>query len=62
MVEEPHDLSVTGVLSSVAGPLADAGVAIFAISTYDTDHLLVSAADVGRAVNALTAASHDVSR
>lgn len=59
-VDEPHDLAVTGVLASVAGPLAEAGISIFAVSTYDTDHVLVSAAALERAVDALAAAGHDV--
>ena len=35
------DFSLTGVLASIAGPLAAAKVSIFAISTYDTDYVLV---------------------
>ncbi len=37
----PYDLSLTGVLVSFAKPLADAEISIFAISTYDTDYVLV---------------------
>ncbi len=40
-VEGPLDFSLTGVLSSLASPLAEAGVSIFAISTFDTDYILV---------------------
>ncbi len=39
----PLDFSLTGILASLANPLADAGISIFAISTYDTDYLLVKA-------------------
>jgi hypothetical protein len=35
------DFSQTGVLASIAGPLAAAKVSIFAVSTYDTDYVLV---------------------
>jgi hypothetical protein len=59
-VEGPLDFSLTGILASVAQPLADAGVSIFAVSTYDTDHVLVKEEDVQRAVRALTAAGHRV--
>lgn len=40
-VEGPLDLSLTGILASLAHPLAEAGIPIFAVSTYDTDYLLV---------------------
>ena len=54
------DFSLSGVLASLATPLADAGVSIFAVSTFDTDYLLVRDDDVGRAVHALQAAGHEV--
>lgn len=40
-VEGPLDLALTGVLASLTAPLATAGVAIFAVATFDTDYLLV---------------------
>jgi hypothetical protein len=39
------DLSHIGVLASLVGPLAQAGVSVFALSTFDTDYLLVKEAD-----------------
>jgi hypothetical protein len=42
------DFSVTGVMASLTAPLAEAGVGILGISTYDTDYLLVDA-DAGEA-------------
>lgn len=54
------DFAVTGVLASIAGPLANAGVSIFAISTYDTDYVLVRAHALPAAIATLTAAGHDV--
>jgi uncharacterized protein len=50
-VEGRLDLSLTGVLDSIASPLARAGVSIFALSTYDTDYVLVP----GRALDLVTA-------
>jgi hypothetical protein len=44
----------------VAEPLADAGVAIFPIATYDTDYVLVKDAHLDVAVQALTAFGHVV--
>jgi enamine deaminase RidA (YjgF/YER057c/UK114 family) len=48
------------VLASLAAPLAKAGVPVLAIGTFDTDHLLVKAAELDRALAALAAAGHDV--
>lgn len=53
MVQGPLDFSLTGVLASIAVPLARAGVSIFSISTYDTDYILVREESLERAVNAL---------
>lgn len=40
-IQGPLDFSWTGILASLANPLSDAGISIFAISTYDTDYILV---------------------
>jgi uncharacterized protein len=40
-VAGPLDFSLTGILSALAEPLATAGIPIFAISTFETDYLLV---------------------
>jgi hypothetical protein len=60
-VDGTLDFALTGVLASLAGPLAEADVPIFAISTYDTDYILVREDDLERAVEALAAAGHRVS-
>ncbi len=54
------DFALVGVLASLLGPLADAGVSAFAVSTFDTDYLLVKDGDYGRAVDALRRAGHGV--
>ena len=59
-VAGPLDFGLTGVLAALAVPLAEAGVPIFAIATYDTDHVLVRAERLGDAVAALRAAGHRV--
>ncbi|MGN6694848.1 MAG: ACT domain-containing protein [Aquihabitans sp.] len=56
----PFEFTLTGILAAVLVPLADAGVGIFAISTYDTDYVLVKATELDTAVSALGAAGHDV--
>jgi len=58
-VNGPLDLSLTGILASLAVPLAKAGVPIFAISTYDTDYILVKAADLEKAAVAIRDAGHN---
>lgn len=56
----PLDFSLVGVLASLAEPLARSGIPIFAISTFDTDHLLVKAANLEAAIAALESAGHVV--
>jgi uncharacterized protein len=55
------DFSLTGILASLAAPLAGAKVSIFAISTFDTDYLLVKDAELRRATEALRAAGFKIS-
>lgn len=55
-VQGPLEFALTGVLASIAVPLARAGVSIFALSTYDTDYVLVKEAALERAVEALSQA------
>lgn len=57
-VEGPLDFSLTGILNSLTAPLAAAGVSIFAISTFDTDYLLVNEKDFERTIENLVAAGH----
>jgi hypothetical protein len=52
--------SVVGVLASLTAPLAEAGISVFAISTFDTDYLLVKAEDLERAVDALRRRGHTI--
>jgi hypothetical protein len=59
-VRGPLAFSLTGVMASLASPLADAAVSMFATSTYDTDYVLVRADDVERASHALRSAGHRV--
>ena len=49
MVQGPLDFSVVGLLAAITEPLAISGISIFAISTYDTDYVLVKEAEISRA-------------
>jgi enamine deaminase RidA (YjgF/YER057c/UK114 family) len=52
-VPGPIPFDQVGVLASLAGPLTAAGISLFAVSTYDTDYVLVKEADLERALAAL---------
>lgn len=54
------DFDLTGILASVAVPLDRAGVSIFAISTYNTDYILIKDSDLGKAKRVLMANVHIV--
>ena len=57
-VAGPLDFGLTGVVSSLTRPLADAGIPVFVISTFDTDYLLVKEANLERARETLAGAGH----
>lgn len=59
-VEGTIPFSVIGVLASLTGPLAEAGVSVFAVSTFDTDYLLVKEAHWDKTVAALRRHGHEV--
>ena len=59
-VPGPLDFSLTGVLASLLVPLAEAGVPVFAVSTHDSDFVLVRQEDLPRACEALRGAGHAV--
>lgn len=54
------DFSQTGIIAQLTQPLANAGLSIFGISTYDTDHILVRNEDLEAARAALQAAGHTI--
>ena len=54
----PIPFTSTGVLASLTEPLARAGISLFALSTYDTDYLLVKGAVRAAAEDALRSAGH----
>ena len=58
-IDGPFAFDQIGVLVSLAAPLAGAGVAIFVVSTFDTDYILVKAHQLAQAIAALQSAGHD---
>lgn len=59
-VQGPLDFAETGILAALAQELARAGISVFALSTYDTDYLLVPAGRLSDARQALRADGHQV--
>ncbi|MFG3693474.1 ACT domain-containing protein [Stutzerimonas stutzeri] len=57
-VQGPFAFDQTGVLASFLDPLAVAAIGIFAVSTFDTDYILVKSANLDGAVAALKDAGH----
>jgi len=49
----PLPFETVGILAGLAHALASSGIAIFAVSTYDTDYILVKASDLASALEAL---------
>lgn len=54
----PLDFSLTGILSSISAVLAEAKTSIFALSTYDTDYILLRKSDKTTAADALASAGY----
>jgi len=59
-VEGPLDFALVGILSSITNVLAQQGISIFAISTYDTDYILVKDKDIKNAIDSLYIAGYRV--
>ncbi|MFJ7215486.1 ACT domain-containing protein [Amycolatopsis sp. NPDC098790] len=59
-VRGPLEFTLTGIIAALASELAAAGVALFSMSTFDTDHILVRGTDLDHAVKALRESGHEV--
>ncbi|MBB5156674.1 ACT domain-containing protein [Saccharopolyspora phatthalungensis] len=59
-VDGPLDLALTGILARLLMPLADAGISVFTLSTFDTDWILVPADAAEKAADVLNTAGHTV--
>lgn len=57
-LQGPFQFSLTGILNSITVPLAQSKTGIFAISTYDTDYVLIKEHHLGHAMNVLSEAKH----
>jgi Uncharacterized conserved protein len=59
-IEGPLDFSLIGILASISTILAQKGISIFAISTYDTDYILVKSKDIDNAIDSLIKERYEV--
>ena len=59
-IEGILDFSLIGILSGISGLLAENSIGIFALSTYNTDYILVKEKDYKKAINVLSQAGYDL--
>lgn len=59
-VEGPLDFSLVGILAQLSGILAEEGISIFCVSTYDTDYIMVREKELERAKAALEKGGYDL--
>jgi len=55
----PLDFGLTGILAGISGVLAEEGISIFAVSTFDTDYILLKQENCGRARRVLENAGYE---
>jgi hypothetical protein len=59
-VRGPLDFSLTGILAAIIDPLSEAKIPIFAISTYDTDYILIREDSLSQVVAILSEEGHSI--
>ncbi|HTI15786.1 MAG TPA: ACT domain-containing protein [Dictyobacter sp.] len=59
-IEGPFELSSLGILASVVTPLSGAGMSVFAVATYNTDHILIKEHELERAITILQQDGHTI--
>ena len=59
-IEGVLDFSLIGILSKISAILAEAKIGIFAVSTFNTDYILVKAENFEKALSVLAAAGYDL--
>lgn len=61
-IEGTLDFALVGILANITRILADAGISVFAISTYDTDYILVKSDCLTKAISALKGEGYSIIR
>lgn len=59
-IEGPLDFSLIGILASISTILTQKRISIFAVSTYDTDYILIKDIDIDNAIEALVNENYEV--
>jgi len=59
-VEVPLDFSLTGIIASLTGPLAEANISVLVLSAYKTDYVMVRESSLDKAISILSSAGHIV--
>ena len=59
-IEGVLDFSLIGILAKISGILAEQRIGIFAVSTYNTDYILVKKENFGRALAALASGGYEI--
>lgn len=59
-IEGPFAFTQIGILNAVTSVLAENGISLFAISTFDTDYIMVKCGDLKDAITALRQAQHSI--
>ena len=61
-IDGSFDLNQIGVISSISSPLADAGISIYVISTYDTDYFLIQEQNLEKTISVLSNSGHYITK
>ncbi len=61
-IDGSFDLNQIGVISSISSPLADAGISIYVISTYDTDYFLIQQQNLEQTISVLSNSGHYITK
>ncbi len=61
-IDGSFDLNQIGVISSISSPLADAGISIYVISTYDTDYFLIQEQNLEKTISVLSNSGHYIKK
>ena len=61
-IDGSFDLNQIGVISSISSTLADAGISIYVISTYDTDYFLIQEQNLEQTISTLSDIGHNITR
>ena len=61
-IDGSFDLNQIGVMTSISSPLADAGISIYVISTYDTDYFLIQEHNLEKTISVLSNSGHYIKK